>query len=81
MDAAHGTRRGLSMFDWLFPRTHAPSQQEVREAADRAATRQDARDLIDEIKETVAALQATADDDRKGYPIASGLKRRRVPDG
>ena len=79
MDAARNPKPML--FDWLFPRTHAPSPQESREAADRAATRQDARDLIAEIKEAVAALQETADDDRKGYPIASGLKRRRINDG
>lgn len=64
--------------DWLFP-----NEAQRREERDRRviSIEKDARDFVEDMQERISALQKTAADDRKGYPIASALKRRRPHDG
>lgn len=66
------------MIDWLFPAHHTPStEEEARNAAEREAVRQDALNLVAEIKAFVAELKESGQDHRKGYPVEHALRRRR----
>lgn len=66
------------MIDWLFPaHHHTPSTEEARNAAEREAVRQDALNLVAEIKAFVAELKESGQDHRKGYPVEHALRRRR----
>lgn len=68
------------LFDWFFP--DQAKRREERYSQASAATRE-AQDFIADVKDALAALQETADEDRKGYPVASALQRPRqeVRDG
>lgn len=66
------------LFDWLL---HPERTRENRQRyASAQEVNREADDLIDEIRQAINSLQETAGDERKGYPIASALKRRRPTD-